>query len=786
MLLVFSLANAQVTAGLIQQFKFDNSYANVAGTTSFSATSFDYDRSGYPNSAVRMTYALQSQATISGLPYGNAARTISFWVKSIADAGLNYGPVFSYGTGTTGNAFGGGVSTDRTMMVSHNDDYTLIMPGWATNTVGVWHHFVMTYDGTTAKMYRNGQLMGSMAKSWNTINNSDIFKLGLGTGGQQWFNGLIDDLKIYDRAVTDAEALEIYNEPNSNTIGLIKSFSFNNSPADDTNSVSFTTSNATYPITYTASRNGAGQAMVTTASATRTCTIPNLPLGKTDRTISFWCNHSTFSPITSFASFNYGASSQYNTFGFYLGSSSVNFQGFSYDQPFTTGAIAPFTWYFVAVVFENDNAKIFINGQYFGPVARPLLNTTLTSFKIGAFEGAVDDLKIYDRALSHPEILGLYSKPAVTVTTYPATHNSATINYTMSDFGLNTTSLVRYGLSSGNLSSQASGTTTTGNGTGAYFTNLSGLTPNTTYYFQVEATNTSGTGTSPILSFTTQGPPLGPSQIANYPFDNSLNNAGGSNPFSTPNTTFVADRNSQVTSAVRIGSTTVSSTATIPNLPRGTTERTLSIWHKKPTHATAIGLFAYGTNPSLTTFGIYLLANGNYVFQGSVTDVTFPSSSTLANTWVHTVVTYNSGVVKLYNNGAFVASANLNLNTGSSTFKLGGNQAIVEFDDLQIYNYELSLSQISEIYTNNALSSSNFSKNNLKVSLYPNPVRDILNIETETETEIKSVEIYNLQGQKIKTALSKQVNVSDLASGIYMVRIEDTNNAVETKRIVKE
>lgn len=70
------------------------------------------------------------------------------------------------------------------------------------------------------------------------------------------------------------------------------------------------------------------------------------------------------------------------------------------------------------------------------------------------------------------------------------------------------------------------------------------------------------------------------------------------------------------------------------------------------------------------------------------------------------------------------------------------------------------------------------------MKVYPNPVNDILNIETETD--IKSVEIYNLQGQKIKTVLSKQLNVSDLAAGIYMVRVEDTNNAVQTKKIVKQ
>ena len=51
----FTVGNAQVTAGLIQYFKFDNSYTNEANTVSFSPTSFDYDRSGYPNSAIRMT-----------------------------------------------------------------------------------------------------------------------------------------------------------------------------------------------------------------------------------------------------------------------------------------------------------------------------------------------------------------------------------------------------------------------------------------------------------------------------------------------------------------------------------------------------------------------------------------------------------------------------------------------------------------------------------------------------------------------------------------------------------
>ena len=363
------------------------------------------------------------------------------------------------------------------------------------------------------------------------------------------------------------------------------------------------------------------------------------------------------------------------------------------------------------------------------------------------------------------------------------TTNSASINYSVWDKELSTTTLVRYGLSSGSLTNQAVGFSVSGNTTVAGNVSLTGLTDNTTYYYQVEATNTAGTTTSAIGSFTTLAVP---SQIANYPFDNSLNNSAGNSPFAAANTTFVANRNSVASSAIRVGSTSVPATATITNLPIGNAERTISFWHKKPAHSTAIGLFAYGTAPSGSTFGLYLASNGNYVFQSSVVDFTFPISSTGGGVWVHSVLTFKNGIVKLYNNGTFVNSNStaMTINTVNSNFRLGGNGAIIEFDDLQFYNYELSASQVGELYSNNVLSSSDFAQNNLKVALYPNPVRDILNIELENE--IKSVEIYNLQGQKIKTATSKQVDVSNLSNGVYMVRIQDANNAIETKRIVKE
>jgi hypothetical protein len=88
------------------------------------------------------------------------------------------------------------------------------------------------------------------------------------------------------------------------------------------------------------------------------------------------------------------------------------------------------------------------------------------------------------------------------------------------------------------------------------------------------------------------------------------------------------------------------------------------------------------------------------------------------------------------------------------------------------------LTNICSIY----FTSNNFTQRVLEVKLYPNPVRHILNIEIEND--IQSIEIYNIQGQKVLYSNQKQINVSNLAAGIYMVRIQDTENNIATKKVV--
>ena len=103
-------------------------------------------------------------------------------------------------------------------------------------------------------------------------------------------------------------------------------------------------------------------------------------------------------------------------------------------------------------------------------------------------------------------------------------------------------------------------------------------------------------------------------------------------------------------------------------------------------------------------------------------------------------------------------------------------------DDLKIYKYALSDNEILNLYNYNTLSTQNFNLQNLKASIFPNPTST--NFTIEIENEVKSVEIYSLQGQKVLISTSKDINVSNLSKGMYLVRIEDNNNAVATQKLI--
>lgn len=83
--------------------------------------------------------------------------------------------------------------------------------------------------------------------------------------------------------------------------------------------------------------------------------------------------------------------------------------------------------------------------------------------------------------------------------------------------------------------------------------------------------------------------------------------------------------------------------------------------------------------------------------------------------------------------------------------------------------------------TNCSLSVNDVKKSSIQI--YPNPVRDHFVINTNDK--IETVEIYSPTGQLLKTFSSKEVNISSLPKGNYLVKIKTDKDNL-TQKIIKE
>ena len=73
-----------------------------------------------------------------------------------------------------------------------------------------WYHVAGTNDGSNLKLYIDGQLKDS-ASSTGYLGVNNIAKIGGEPGSSYYFTGLIDDVRIYDRAVSESEFQDIAN-----------------------------------------------------------------------------------------------------------------------------------------------------------------------------------------------------------------------------------------------------------------------------------------------------------------------------------------------------------------------------------------------------------------------------------------------------------------------------------------------------------------------------------------------------------------------------------------------
>jgi MYXO-CTERM domain-containing protein len=127
--------------------------------------------------------------TTAGWVYVNAFPSNRAWILLLGNAanGAEHWLINSAGATQLG-VYGGSVGSGQ---------FT------PTLTALAWHHIALTFDGTTLTGYLDGNVLGSGPATYNFAGVP--LTVAQAHNGENFFNGLVDDLRLYDRALDPTE-----------------------------------------------------------------------------------------------------------------------------------------------------------------------------------------------------------------------------------------------------------------------------------------------------------------------------------------------------------------------------------------------------------------------------------------------------------------------------------------------------------------------------------------------------------------------------------------------------
>jgi len=167
-------------------------------------------------------HALSFNGTSDYVNAGNGASlnptkaiTIGAWVKLIS-IGINQRIVDKEtgGSPSTTSSYGIIVRNTNQVQLQIWDSSGKYQSGITSQTLAVdkWYYIVAVYDGTNILLFINGDINSSTAigSYFIQITNTNL-NIGSSSSLIQYFNGKIDDVRIYNRALSPAEIEATYN-----------------------------------------------------------------------------------------------------------------------------------------------------------------------------------------------------------------------------------------------------------------------------------------------------------------------------------------------------------------------------------------------------------------------------------------------------------------------------------------------------------------------------------------------------------------------------------------------
>ena len=222
-------AGAGPVAGLIAHWKFDDGSGAAAADSSASGYdlgqvngdgSWITGKAGGAYSQARFTADATESDTLN-LPGGSV--TVSVWVTAHNTA--QYAGIAGLeGTGNTGDIYGFKMGNDDKINWTAVGASPQISPDtlttYAAATGDGWVHLVGTYDGATgvSTAYVNGAQVMSTTQAAGIPDKTtpSLFRIGTYWNSNSYeFNGAIDDVQVYDEALSVADVTFLYSNPGS-------------------------------------------------------------------------------------------------------------------------------------------------------------------------------------------------------------------------------------------------------------------------------------------------------------------------------------------------------------------------------------------------------------------------------------------------------------------------------------------------------------------------------------------------------------------------------------------
>lgn len=298
---------------------------------------------------------------------------------------------------------------------------------WATDSVtsstpvplGTWTHLAATYDGTTVRLFQNGQLVATQNKTISWTDFTGALAIGYSPiGTSEYLDGKLFDVRLYNTALTDEEVTDLY--------GLVGHWKLDETSGTSAADSTLNLNDGTY--TGGVTLNAAGPYSGSGAVAAQ--------FDGNDDYVSI-PDDATLKPTSALSITGWVRGNNWNTGSFVniilrKGEGNPN----NYQLAIADGQVALYLdendnqgtrssttlntdqWYHVAATWDGTQVKIYVDGTLETTQSRTgTISTDTRLVYLGGrngtdlFDGRLDDVRLYNRALSPEEITAMQAPP---------------------------------------------------------------------------------------------------------------------------------------------------------------------------------------------------------------------------------------------------------------------------------------------------------------------------------------------------------------------------------------